>query len=151
MPVHDTSNNNYISEQYVAHCHILQFNYRELAHLVLQDIPCDVYYNHIIHSMHVMILHLAPYDGPTSAKQYEHIHLFLDHTHWFCSMVYNDSIKLTWLFKSFLNLPKQIEQLGPLYSYWKGPQSRKSNQKSKSNVHQILTWNSKWQMSIWIQ
>lgn len=94
------------------------------------------------------------YRGSTSGKHLKHIKFFLDCTHQFCVMVCDDSKKTTWLHRSnfvlLLNLPKQIEQFGPLHSYW-DEQWEQYNKNIKSDIQNMYTLDSYMQRCIWVQ
>ncbi len=73
----------YILEQYVTLSNIFLFAYGELKEPVIIDIPYGIDYN----QMYLILLHLMSYNDPTTAKQCEHINLFLDYIDLFCTLV----------------------------------------------------------------
>ncbi len=60
----------------------------------------------------------------SSQQQLQHIKLFLDCCHQFCSDTHDDINTPFWLsngnYVTLLNLPEQIEQFWPLQDYWEG-------------------------------
>ncbi len=100
----------------------------------------------MINSMYVMISHLMSWCHSSSQQQLQHIKLFLDCCHQFCTATHDDTITPFWLSKgnyvTLINFPEKIERFGPLGDYWEGTREQYIHiiKRQLTNMQQTYTF-----------